>query len=621
MIEWLHPGLVLIFGAALIPFLPGRIRQVYQVAVPVLVLADVLMMTPGKYGVIPFLDYQLTLGRVDKLSLVFGYVFSIMSVIGSVYSLHVKGARHHVAAWVYMGGALGVVFSGDLVSLFIFWELMGASVFLIWFAGGEAAIGSGFRYLMVHLFGGGCLGGGILMLLNQTGGIEFGQIASSGMAGSLILLGFLVNAAVPPLHPWLKDAYPEATVTGAVFLSAFTTKTAVYVLIRAFPGTEVLVWLGAVMAIYGVVYAVLENDMRRLLAYHIVSQVGYMVCGVGMGTELALNGASAHAFSHILYKGLLFMGAGAVIEMTGKRKLTELGGLYKTMPITLSLYMIGGFSISAFPLFSGFVSKSMVISAAGESHRAAIWLMLTLASAGTFLHTGLKLPYYAFFWRDSGIRVKEPPVNMLVGMGLAAFLCVAIGVYPAGLYRLLPYPAEFAPYTGLHVVQTLQLLLFTALGFFLLLKQLDPEPMISLDTDWFYRMGGRGVLWVATRVIAPADAVISEAYQAVIINPSRKLGEVLGIFDVRAVDGAVNEVGMLIQWFASLSTWVEKYVIYAFLNIVGYSNHLFSRIFRKLQSGLVHHYAAIIIGGIAILTYLFLLWSGRVPMLDFISLR
>jgi multicomponent Na+:H+ antiporter subunit D len=263
----------------------------------------------------------------------------------------------------------------------------------------------------------------------------------------------------------------------------------------------------------------------------------------------------------------------------------------------------------------------MVIAAAGESHRAAIWLMLTLASAGTFLHTGLKLPYYAFFWRDSGIRAKEPPSNMLIGMGLAAVLCVLIGVYPAGLYRLLPHPVEFAPYTGLHVVQTLQLLLFTALGFFLLLKQLDPEPMISLDTDWFYRMGGRGVQWAATHVIARADAALSEAYQAVIIDPSKKLGEFLWVFDVRIVDGAVNEIGMVTQRGASFSTWIEKYVIYGLLNVIGYSNHLFSRIFRKVQSGLVHHYAAIIIGGIALLAYLFLWWNGRVPIMDFISLR
>jgi multicomponent Na+:H+ antiporter subunit D len=621
MIEWVHPGLLLILGAVLIPFLSGRVRQIYLVAVPVLVLADILMMTPGKYGVVPFLDYQLTLGKVDRLSLVFGYVFSTMAVIGMVYSLHVKRWGQHAAAWIYVGGALGVVFSGDLVSLFLFWELMGASVFLIWFAGGEAAIWSGFRYLMVHMFGGMCLLGGIVLYVIQTGSIEFGLIPSGGLAGSLILLGFLVNAAVPPLHAWLKDAYPEATVTGAVFLSAFTTKTAVYVLIRAFPGTEILVWLGAVMAIYGVVYAVLENDMRRLLAYHIISQVGYMVCGVGMGTELALNGASAHAFAHILYKGLLFMGAGAVIEMTGKRKLTELGGLYKTMPLTLTLYMIGGFSISAFPLFSGFVTKSMVIAAAGEDHRAAIWLMLTLASAGTFLHTGLKLPYYTFFGKDSGIRAKEPPVNMLIGMGLAAFLCVFIGMYPKILYDVLPYTAAFVPYTASHVVQTLQILLFTALGFFLLLKQLDPEPMISLDTDWFYRMGGRGLLWLARHPIAYADAVLGEAYSTVILNPCKRLGGLLGVFDARVVDGTVNEIGMMTQRGASISTWIEKYVIYGLLNVIGYSNHLFSRILRKIQSGLVHHYAAIIIGGIILLVNIFLWWSGRVSILDFILFR
>src|SRR5512145_3515878 len=191
-------------------------------------------------------------------------------------------------------------------------------------------------------------------------------------------------------------------------MTAFTTKTAVYALLRGYGGhpNEVIMWLGAAMAVYGVVYAVLENDARRLLAYHIISQVGYMVCGVGLGTEMALNGTTAHAFSHILYKALLFMGAGAVLEVTGRRNLSEMGGLYKTMPATLSLYMIGAFAISAVPLFSGFVSKSMVVSAAGESHLQAIFLLLTLASAGTFLHTGLKLPYYMFFAKDSGIRAQ-----------------------------------------------------------------------------------------------------------------------------------------------------------------------------------------------------------------------
>jgi multicomponent Na+:H+ antiporter subunit D len=621
MIEWVHPGLLLIVGSLLIPFLSGRVRQVYLVAVPALAFLDVLLMSPGTHGMTPFLNYELILGRVDRLSLVFGYVFTIMAVIGMVYALHVKEWGQHMAAFVYVGGALGVVFAGDLISLVIFWELMDASVFLIWLKGGRAAIWSGFRYLMVHLFGGMCVLGGAVLYILQTGTIHFEQIPTGGLAGWMILTGFLVSAAVVPLHAWLTDAYPEATVTGAVFLSAFTTKTAVYVLIRAFPGVELLVWLGAVMSIYGVVYAVLENDIRRLLAYHIISQVGYMVCGVGMGTQLALNGASAHAFAHILYKGLLFMGAGAVIEMTGKRKLTDLGGLYRTMPWTLILYMIGGFSISAFPLFSGFVSKSMVIAAAGEDHRAAVWLMLTLASSGTFLHTGLKLPYYTFFAKDSGIRAKEPPLNMLIGMGMAAFLCIFIGVYPGVLYGVLPYPVRFAPYTVHHVVETLQILLFTALGFFLLLRQLDPEPTISLDTDWFYRMGGRGLMWLARYPVAAADAILGEAYDAVILKPIRGLGNLLGIFDARVIDGAVNEVGAMTQRGASLSTWIEKYMIYGLINLVGYANHLASRAFRRIQSGLVHHYVAIIIGGIVLLVYLFLWWRGHALIFNNISLR
>src|SRR2546426_5471192 len=286
--------------------------------------------------------------------------------------------------------------------------------------------------------------------------------ASSGdMAWALILAAFLLTAVVPPLGAWLPDAYPEATVTGAVFMTAFTTKSAVYVLLRGYAGTELLVWLGAAMAVYGVVYAVLENDARRLLAYHIISQVGYMVCGVGLGTALALNGATAHAFSHILYKALLFMGAGAVLQVTGLRKLSDMGGLYKTMPITLGLYMIGAFAISAVPLFSGFVSKSMVVAAAGEAHRTAIFLMLTLASSGTFLHTGLKLPYYMFFGKDSGVRGKEPPRNMQVAMGLAAAACVLIGVFPDLLYRHLPHPVDYAPYTLHHVTSTLGILGFT----------------------------------------------------------------------------------------------------------------------------------------------------------------
>src|SRR5581483_41598 len=373
MIDWIHPSLFYFIAAAALPFVKGKGKQLLQLGAPLLgFLVLVFIAKEGTHGVLPMMGQELVFGRVDRLSLIFGYVFSIAAFIGMVYSLHVKSDREHMAALAYAGSSLGVVYSGDLLTLFLFWELMAfSSAFLVFFRGPESAA-PGMRYLLVHIFGGLVLLGGIFIYAAGGGGIAFNKLPHAGLGPMMILVGFLINAAVPPFHAWLPDAYPESTITGIVFMSAFTTKTAVYVLVRGFPGTEILVPLGVTMALYGVVYAVLENDIRRLLAYHIISQVGYMVAGVGMGTELALNGAVSHAYAHILYKGLLMMGMSSVLFMTGKKKLTELGGLYKTMPMTFILYMIGGFAISAFPLFSGFVTKAMVVSAAAEAHRPVV---------------------------------------------------------------------------------------------------------------------------------------------------------------------------------------------------------------------------------------------------------
>ena len=548
--DWMHPGLVLILGAWLVPILKGRVKQFAMLALPAVALIACLLTKPGTYGVITFLGQELVFGRADPLSLVFSYVFSLMALLGMMYALHVRDDSQHVAALTYAGSALGVVFAGDFLSLYIFWELMALSSSLLVFCRREKpAVAAGFRYLMVHIFGGLVLLAGILLYWSQTGSFAFRDmgIASAGSAAwSLILVAFLLNAAVPPLGAWLPDAYPEGTVTGAVFMTAFTTKSAVYVLIRGYAGTEVLVWLGAVMAIYGVVYAVLENDARRLLAYHIISQVGYMVCGVGIGTALATNGATAHAFAHILYKALLFMGAGAVLETTGRRKLTEMGGLYKTMPVTLGLYMIGAFAISAVPLFSGFVSKSMVIAAAGETHRAAVFLMLTLASAGTFLHTGLKLPYYMFFGKEprEPLAGHEPPRNMIAAMALTAAACILIGVFPGLLYQRLPNPVDFVPYSLRHVTTTLSMLSFAALGFFLLLKHLDPVPTISLDTDWFYRRGAAALMRLARGPLAQLESgFVGQIYEFVIRRPVLGMAQILRNIDSVVVDGTWVGVG------------------------------------------------------------------------------
>ena len=584
-LEWVHPGLLLILGAWLLPLLKGRVKRAAMLVLPAAALVDCLLMTPGTYGVASFLGQELVFGRVDTLSLVFSYVFSLMALLGMVYALHVEDDSQHVTALTYAGGALGVTFAGDFLTLYVFWELLAISSALLVLLRREAsAVAAGFRYLLFHIFGGLVLLAGIMLHWSQTGSLAFGDMGASsgGMAWALILAAFLLNAAVPPLGAWLPDAYPEATITGAVFMTAFTTKSAVYVLIRGYAGTELLVWLGAAMAVYGVVYAVLENDARRLLAYHIISQVGYMVCGVGIGTALAINGATAHAFAHILYKALLFMGAGAVLQTTGLRKLSDMGGLYKTMPVTLALYMVGAFAISAVPLFSGFVSKSLVVSAAGEAHRGVIFLMLTLASAGTFLHTGLKLPYYMFFGKDSERRGQEPPKNMLAAMGLAAAACIFIGIYPGLLYEHLPYALDYVPYTLHHVTSTLGMLGFTALGFFLLLKHLDPEPTISLDTDWFYRRGSARIL---TLVQGPLSRLeydfVGEIYEFVIRRPVLGTANLLRKLDSLVVDSAA--VG------------------------VGHSTQTFSQTLKTLVSGHSQHYGLIMAAGILALLALVVL--------------
>lgn len=581
MINWFHPSLFFILGAPVIPFLRGRARQIYLMLIPTLAIGSVFLSSPGNYWTTTFLGSSLVFGSVDKLSLVFAWVFTIASLISFVYALHVDDPGQHVAAFLYVGGSLGVTFAGDYFTLFIFWELMAfASAYLVFARREKAAIEAGYRYILVHIFGGVCLLGGIILHYINTKSIAVGPLPQDGsVAFYLMLIGVILNAAVPPLHAWLTDAYPEGTVTGSVFMSAFTTKTAVYVLVRVFPGTELLVYMGTIMALYGVVYAVLENDSRRLLAYHIISQVGYMVAGVGIGTDMSLNGSVSHAFAHILYKGLLFMGAGAVIEMTGRRKLTELGGLYKTMPYTLVLYMIGGFAISAFPLFSGFVTKSMVVAGASHDHRPAVALLLTMASAGTFLHTGLKLPYYMFFGKDSGIEAKEPPKNMLIAMGMAAFLCIAIGVVPGPLYNLLPFPVHFEPYTGDHVTSALGILLFTGLGFFMLLKKLDPEPTISVDTDVVYRRGSRVFMWFVNKPVSAYENYLGNIYNTWFSRLTLMLSDFFAkVFDVRGIDGMVNGVAQF------------------FINLAG--------TLRVTANGLVRSYAAtMLIGGVVILSY------------------
>ena len=487
MIEALPPGLILVFGAVLLPRARGLLRDLLVLGLPALTLWAV-WAAPEAGATIPFLTYELMPVAADALSRLFGTIFALMAAGGGLFALRQARGSELAVAFVYAGSAIGVALAGDLVSMFIFWELMAVgSTLVIWTAGHETARRAGMRYVVVHLLGGVALMFGVVGEISQTGSIAFTAMSLEGTARWLILIGFLVNLAAPPFNAWLPDAYPEASPWGTVFLSAFTTKTAVYTLMVAFPGEPILIAIGLVMVFYGIIYALLENDMRRILAYSIVNQVGFMVTGIGIGTELALNGAAAHAFTHIIYKGLLLMSAGAVLYQTGKRKCSDLGGLFQSMPITTICAIIGALAISSFPLTSGFVSKNMISAAAGELHMTLVYFLLAAASAGVFLHAGIKFPWFVFFQKDSGLRPPDPPMNMRLAMIAFAFLCIAIGVVPGPLYAMLPYPVDFVPYAGDHVLFYLQILLFAGLAFFVMLPWMQRTLTITLDTDWLYR--------------------------------------------------------------------------------------------------------------------------------------
>lgn len=495
MINVVPPAAIFILGAILIPLLKGRIKKVYLVLVPILTLIDIFKLKPGTGWVYSFLGYDLIFLHVDRLSLGFAYIFFTIGILSIIYSSYVKEDGQHIAAFIYMGCSLGVVFAGDFFTLFIFWEMMSVSVVLIWYQRDKESIAAGFRYILFHIIGGCALLAAIVIHYVSTGSMAVAPF-DPGLAYVLLLIGIGVNAAFLPLHTWMPDAYPRATITGSVFLCVFTTKTAIYLLTRTFPGVEAVAYMGGVMSVFGVIFALLQNDVRRLLTYHIISQLGYMIAGIGIGTELAINGGIAHTFTNILFKTLLFMCMGAVIYRTGKNNLTELGGLAKKMPITTITCIIASLSISGAPGFNGFVSKGMVISSAAEVHRPILELMLTLAGIGTAL-SFIKLCYFTFFAKNEHIEAKEAPAMMQVAMCVTAFLCILTGMYPEALFVILPYhPVHFHAYSASHIVGVSQLLIFAGFVFMLAISIVSPHRGTVLDFDYFYRMGGRGLVWV-----------------------------------------------------------------------------------------------------------------------------
>ena len=568
MIEMLPPALILVAGALLIGPLRGHARNAVLLLAPALTLWAIWQVPDGVSATVPFLDYDLEIVEGSPVRRLFATIFALMAVVGGLFAFRTARWYELAAAYAYAAGAVGVCFAGDLITMFLFWEIMALfSTVVVWSGGTEASRRAGIRYVIMHLLGGVILKVGIEGVVVHTGSIDMQPMLATNFDTWMILIGILINAAAPPISAWLADSYPESSPTGSVFLSAFTTKTAVLALILLFPGEPVLIGVGLYMVMYGIIYALLENNIRRILAYSVVNQVGFMVCAVGIGTQMAINGAAAHAFAHIIYKALLFMSAGVVVYRTGMNKCTEVGGLFRTMPLTAICGIIGALAISGFPLTSGFTTKTMISQAAANDGLAIVYLLLAAASAGVFLHAGIKFPWFVFFQKDSGLRPKDAPWNMGAAMVIFAALCILIGVFPELLYRYLPYPVDYVAYTPGKVLFYLQLLLFSGLAFFLLLPLMRRTDTISLDTDWIWRVGLKRIGILLYRGLAETGAAISAATDQTLAAIGREAQNYLGT-ERRPANGERGffarswPIGLTALWIAVLlSVYVFVYYL------------------------------------------------------------
>ncbi len=510
------PGLLMIAASGFVPYLPHHFRQIF-ILIAITLSSVSLAAGDGVHWMINVLGQELILHNADNLTLPFGIIFHIAAALNVIYGWHERRPIEHTAGLAYAGAAIAAVHAGDLITLFIWWEATAiTSVFLILASGTERANKAAMRYLLVQVASGVLLLAGACLYWREAGSLTFNFMELGSLGTWLIFMAFGIKAAFPLLNGWLQDSYPEATIIGTVMLSSFTTKLAIYAFARGFAGTEYLIWIGAAMTAFPVFFAVIENDLRRVLAYSLNNQLGFMIVAIGIGTELAINGAVAHAFAHIIYKALLFMSIGSVMYRVGTANATELGGLYKSMPLTMIFCIIGAMSISAFPMFSGFTAKAVIMKAVGYEGLTYVYLILLAASAGVLHHSGIKIPYFTFFSHDSGLRPKEAPINMLIAMAIASIFCIGIGVMPTTFYQILPYNLDYQPYDASHIIGQFQLVIFAMLAFTFLMRFGFYPPEIAstvLNSDWLYRKLmpriGKPFLTISNKIVVGANKALT----------------------------------------------------------------------------------------------------------------
>ena len=557
----LHPGIVLILAGAVIALLPKAASRYLLPLGALAALAALLGTDKGLSVEVPFAgELKLSLFVCDEISWFFGLVFAVIGVIGSVYSMD-KGRRGEKAASaVYAGSALMTVFAGNMLTFIIFWEVMAvASIYMVFQGNGPDARRSSYRYMVMHLFGGNMLLAGVMLLPAGITAAVGPVTDTDSLAYWLMFIGIGVNCALPPFHTWVADSYPQATPESQLFMGSYTTKVAVYAMIRFFAGTEWLVIFAAVTAVLAACMALIENDLRKLLSYHIVSQVAMMVAGLAAGGDVGAAGAAMHAAFNILYKGVLLMAAGNIFTALGLRYITDMGGLARKMPVTAVCAFIASFAIAGVPYFSGFASKALIMDALHAGGFNMSYILVTMAGVGTWLSITMKINYFVFIKKPerelpAGASPGRVPACKVLAMAAATVLVVITGIRPEICYDMLSTDPSHL-FAADHVLEYIGLFAGATVPFVLLRTFMAPHEGINLDVDRFYRITlYRGVFALSdvVHLFFAKYAVIFDNFYRSVGDALRSPGRVFGLRTTDSKEENARSIGEMVHVLAIL---------------------------------------------------------------------
>jgi NADH-quinone oxidoreductase subunit L len=564
---------------------------------------------------------------VDPLTCVMLLVVTGVGFLIHVYSVgYMHGEPGFTRFFIYMNlfmvSMLLLVMGNNYVVLFIGWEGVGLCSYLLigYYYDKVSAAKAATKAFVVNRIGDAGFLVAIFLVFVNFKTLDYTKVfAQAGqlspeMATAIalcLLVGAVGKSAQLPLYTWLPDAMEGPTPVSALIHAATMVTAGVYMIVRNHAifdlsptAMEVVGFVGGGTALFAATIGLVQTDIKRVLAYSTVSQLGYMFLGCGIG---AYTAAIFHLMTHAFFKALLFLSAGSVIHaLSGEQDIRKMGGLSKKIPWTYRLFLIGTIAIAGIPPLAGFWSKDEIMAHAFTHNH---FLLYGIAAIGAFVTSFymFRLTYLTFYGESrmdhhTEAHVHESPLVMIGPLVALGFLSLVGGL-------LLGFPPEhgwlhqfLAPVVGSgdeHEVSMglVSALMIVATGIAVIGWGLA-HYMYQVSTPtadvWAEKFSG------AYRTLLN-KYYVDELYDFIIVEPIKRLGDLLDWFDRTVVDGLVRGVGQLADWGSAGSTWIEKYIVYAGLNVIGYGNHLAAREGRKMQSGMVHHYVALIVAGLFLL--------------------